>query len=298
MKKIVCEMCDSTEFVKEDGLFVCQECGCKYSVAEARKLMVEVSEEPETEAPEEENEDPRLGYPLHTSASPNRISIEVHKVGHETYTMKSVTSLNALFGEPEPEFVEGPDQVGHIGTEISVNNLAGNTIKYICVYLKPYNSVGDAVGCTVQGHSTFGINITGPIEVGDTWRGYSEGMWYNHSIVGAAVEYATVEYMDGTKELFEAEALLSQEESNESVSVVTVYYKSTGGAAGALWYTIDDSEKFTLMSGFKNDHYLEPGRHILSIKNPFVKKEYAFDLAADKSIRVLGKAFGMDVSEE
>lgn len=42
MKAIICEMCNSNNVVKEDGVYVCQNCGTKYSVDEARKLMVEV----------------------------------------------------------------------------------------------------------------------------------------------------------------------------------------------------------------------------------------------------------------
>ncbi len=34
-------MCGSTDLVKKDGLFVCQFCGCKYTLEEARKLMIE-----------------------------------------------------------------------------------------------------------------------------------------------------------------------------------------------------------------------------------------------------------------
>ena len=41
MKRLTCEMCGSTDLVKQDGVFVCQTCGCKYSVEEARKMMVE-----------------------------------------------------------------------------------------------------------------------------------------------------------------------------------------------------------------------------------------------------------------
>ena len=41
MQAIKCEMCGSTDFVKQDGLFVCQHCGAKYTVEEAKKLMVE-----------------------------------------------------------------------------------------------------------------------------------------------------------------------------------------------------------------------------------------------------------------
>ena len=42
MKQIVCEMCGSTDIQKEDGLYVCKGCGCKYSLEDAKKLMVEI----------------------------------------------------------------------------------------------------------------------------------------------------------------------------------------------------------------------------------------------------------------
>lgn len=41
MKRLTCEMCGSTDLLKQDGVFVCQSCGCKYTVEEARKMMVE-----------------------------------------------------------------------------------------------------------------------------------------------------------------------------------------------------------------------------------------------------------------
>lgn len=41
MKALVCEMCGSHEVVKVDGLFVCQSCGTKYSVEDAKKMMIE-----------------------------------------------------------------------------------------------------------------------------------------------------------------------------------------------------------------------------------------------------------------
>lgn len=42
MKKIVCELCEGIEFTKEGGMFVCQGCGTKYSVEEAKSMMREV----------------------------------------------------------------------------------------------------------------------------------------------------------------------------------------------------------------------------------------------------------------
>ncbi len=39
MKQLICEMCRSTDMMKEDGAFVCQSCGAKYSVEEAKKMV-------------------------------------------------------------------------------------------------------------------------------------------------------------------------------------------------------------------------------------------------------------------
>ena len=41
MKALKCEMCGSNDVVKQDGLYVCQNCGTKYTVEEAKKLMIE-----------------------------------------------------------------------------------------------------------------------------------------------------------------------------------------------------------------------------------------------------------------
>lgn len=41
MGAIQCEMCGSAELIKQDGVFVCQHCGMKYSAEEARKMMIE-----------------------------------------------------------------------------------------------------------------------------------------------------------------------------------------------------------------------------------------------------------------
>lgn len=41
MKTLRCEMCNGTDLVKEDGVYVCMYCGTKYSVEDARKLMIE-----------------------------------------------------------------------------------------------------------------------------------------------------------------------------------------------------------------------------------------------------------------
>ena len=37
MKALQCEMCGSQDLVKDGGVFVCQSCGTKYTVEEAKK---------------------------------------------------------------------------------------------------------------------------------------------------------------------------------------------------------------------------------------------------------------------
>lgn len=39
MQALKCEMCGGNDIVKQDGLYVCQHCGTKYSIEEAKKLM-------------------------------------------------------------------------------------------------------------------------------------------------------------------------------------------------------------------------------------------------------------------
>ena len=49
MKAMVCELCGSNDIVKQDDYFVCQHCGTKYTLEEARKLIgtvkIDTSEE-------------------------------------------------------------------------------------------------------------------------------------------------------------------------------------------------------------------------------------------------------------
>ena len=41
MKRLVCEICGGTDIIKDGGVFVCESCGCKYTIEEVKKLMIE-----------------------------------------------------------------------------------------------------------------------------------------------------------------------------------------------------------------------------------------------------------------
>ncbi len=59
MKKIVCDLCGESDFVKVEGMFECQVCGAKYTIEQAKTLFREVSDTPRqkatvNEAPEDD----------------------------------------------------------------------------------------------------------------------------------------------------------------------------------------------------------------------------------------------------
>ena len=41
MQQLRCEMCGGPDLIKQDGVFVCQNCGMKYSLEDAKKMMIE-----------------------------------------------------------------------------------------------------------------------------------------------------------------------------------------------------------------------------------------------------------------
>lgn len=63
MKKIVCDLCGESDFVKAEGMFECQVCGAKYSIEEAKTLFRDVDDKPHAksqvvnEAPEPKEEE-------------------------------------------------------------------------------------------------------------------------------------------------------------------------------------------------------------------------------------------------
>lgn len=44
MKKMICEICESQRIKKENGVFICQDCGTEYSLDEAKNLLREIED--------------------------------------------------------------------------------------------------------------------------------------------------------------------------------------------------------------------------------------------------------------
>ena len=129
MKKIVCELCGESDFIKEGEFFVCQVCGAKYTVAEARKLFVDVdaagstgTSSPKTSttsqtakasaAPEEHdeeefaNEDPVLA-PKAVPTTVRKVVVQQRTPSNDPSAVKRIVS-NVSSAQPQRVVVKKP----------------------------------------------------------------------------------------------------------------------------------------------------------------------------------------------
>lgn len=275
MKKIVCEMCESTEFIKEDGLFVCQGCGCKYSAEDAKKMMKEFDIENdqvfETQTTSGEPEVEVEDIPIHTADSPNKISVIVKKLGHTDIKITPIINI------PVTVMVPGPDSAGGVSVELEVKNLMGKTAKYINIYMTALNAVGDPVVCSIRNESTRCVTFTGPLPAGESQTGTFEQAWYNHSITNAKIEYVHVVYLDDTQEIYEGDEfnnpsiIKTSAEPGEKIAMLTIKRNQTAlfnkeNKMNRLECIISNGDKFVLGLGQTLTMPIKHGTYTISFE--------------------------------
>ena len=94
MGKLKCEMCNSNDFVKENGFFVCQSCGCKYSLEEARKLMNESVSTPNTNKNTSTVNQEESLEKLHTLATKALLNLDTERVKNYCYKAEEIEPEN------------------------------------------------------------------------------------------------------------------------------------------------------------------------------------------------------------
>ena len=100
-------------------------------------------------------------------------------------------------------WVRGVDQTSEItpvSARFTFTNKTGHEIKYITFCIRPYNSVGDPVECTVRKISLYNCKCTGPFAANGKFTQVLENAWYNTTIECAKIESAEIVYMDGRTE--------------------------------------------------------------------------------------------------
>lgn len=77
------------------------------------------------------------------------------------------------------------------------------TVKYLDVYITPFNAVGDPVKCSVRGNSQFKGRVTGPVYFDYEFQNSVwENAWYNNTVLCVKVDRVDVFYMDGSKYIY------------------------------------------------------------------------------------------------
>ena len=108
MKKLVCDLCGESDFVKVEGMFECQVCGAKYSIDEARTLFKDFDDEPRKDK-ETNDEAPNLdldeevGTPVFTpKANPTIVrKVVVAKPVNKTSDASAAKKIVAQVKKPE-----------------------------------------------------------------------------------------------------------------------------------------------------------------------------------------------------
>ena len=116
MKKLVCDLCGESDFIKVGGMFECQVCGAKYSTEEARSLFRDVQDSghkemnEETEAPNDYQDE---GTPVFTpKAGPSIVKkVVVAKPvtvkSNDSQAAKRIVSQVKPVGQAQPEAPKG-----------------------------------------------------------------------------------------------------------------------------------------------------------------------------------------------
>ena len=98
MKKLVCELCGESDFVKVAGFFECQVCGAKYTLEEARAMFIEVADAPankEEKAPTNDYESVEETPVLQPKAAPTivrKVVVSPKAPQNDSQTVKRIVS--------------------------------------------------------------------------------------------------------------------------------------------------------------------------------------------------------------
>lgn len=139
------------------------------------------------------------------------ITVKGLRIGHEGYE-------DGVSG-----FFSGPNSAGGVSVKGAFVNNSDKTIKYISIRFQPFNSVGDAVGCSIKNVSDYGLRCTGPINPNATYVFFGKNMWYNHSISSVKVTRADIQYMDGTEESIQGSDIPVEAGDNGCYVATAVY---------------------------------------------------------------------------
>ena len=98
-------------------------------------------------------------------------------------------------------------EIGGVSYEVSLYNLSGKTIKYLYLYVTPYNILGDSVTSALNGKVRAELMLKGPIEPEDKTSFVWENVWFNRTIACIEPNSIEIRYQDGSTDSLDREML-------------------------------------------------------------------------------------------
>lgn len=188
MQQLVCKMCGGNELIKEEGCYVCQHCGCSYTVdmSEIINFTTKDNENVSVEKMIDTIKKEWNDIPRYNSEINNKIYANITRIGHAEMAFAGQQIINV--------FKDGFSIAG-CGYEVAIYNIAGERIKYFTILSVAYNSVDDKLGAHVT-------RFTGPLESGEYNEYWVDGIWDDSHISNAKIDAIMIEFFNGQKILY------------------------------------------------------------------------------------------------
>jgi hypothetical protein len=110
--------------------------------------------------------------------------------------------------------------IGGISYEISYYNLSGKTIRYLTVYVTPYNIVGNVMPSKTNMKTKAELMQIGPIETETKTSFMWDNVWFNRAIYCIELNSIEINYTDGSFEALNSEEVqkaLYQPRENDNI---------------------------------------------------------------------------------
>lgn len=234
MKQMICEMCGSNNLIKQDGLFVCQNCQTKYSVEDAKNLMVEcnITNHIDAEVVNIVNDNKQPDFVIKEG-----VLVEYHGVRDEVTIPEDVVVIGekAFADNARVKKVHLPSKLESIRKAAFFNCTALSSVDipesvktieenafYHCSMLKEVKLPG-ASGITIDDSAFLLTGFVLPHEYG----GYIEG---TNELIVSRIETGTKDYNRGWVE--------GSCNSAGGVDLKITFKNNSGSTINKIWFTV------------------------------------------------------------
>ena len=125
MKKMKCEVCGSLSIKKENGVFVCSECGTEYSLEDAKKLLTEIGDSTTEKVDKEQKREENNRYIVGVTQKYRRRYHETIQIGRRNVLLGNPKTVSIIFRQANKSVDRADPNTDHIHTKSKNNKFIG-----------------------------------------------------------------------------------------------------------------------------------------------------------------------------